>query len=45
MATEEEGTKKKDHEVLQDYEVLPENYANCDLSFKIIVIGNSGKKQ
>ena len=38
MATEEEGKKKL------EYEVLPENYATCDLSFKIIVIGNSGKK-
>ena len=36
---EEEGTKKI------EYEVLPEYYATCDLSFKIIVIGNSGKNQ
>ena len=26
-------------------EVLPEDYANYDLSFKIIVIGNSGKNK
>jgi hypothetical protein len=26
-----------------DVEVLPEDYASYDLSFKIIVIGNSGK--
>ena len=26
------------------YEILPEDYPNYDLSFKIIVIGNSGKK-
>ncbi len=25
-----------------DIEILPEDYANYDLSFKIIVIGNSG---
>ena len=28
----------------QDYELLPETYPKYDLSFKIIVIGNSGKK-
>jgi hypothetical protein len=27
----------------RDVEVLPEDYASYDLSFKIIVIGNSGK--
>ena len=34
-------------EVLQkrEYEVLPEDYANYDLSFKLIVIGNSGNKK
>ena len=26
-----------------DYEILREDYPNYDLSFKIIVIGNSGK--
>ena len=36
MSTEEEGTQKK------EYQVLPENYPNYDLSFKIILIGNSG---
>ena len=25
------------------YEILPEDYARYDLSFKLIVIGNSGK--
>jgi hypothetical protein len=25
-------------------EILPEDYANSDLSFKIIVIGDSGKE-
>ena len=29
----------------KNYEILPENYPNYDLSFKIIVIGNSGKKK
>jgi len=28
----------------KDYEILPEDYPNYDLSFKLIVIGNSGKK-
>ena len=32
--SEEEGEK--------DYEILREDYPNYDLSFKIIVIGNSG---
>jgi len=27
-----------------DYEILSEEYPQYDLSFKIIVIGNSGKK-
>jgi len=27
----------------KEYEVLPEDYARYDLSFKIVVIGNSGK--
>ena len=26
----------------KDYELLDENYQNYDLSFKVIVIGNSG---
>ena len=29
----------------ENYEILPEDYQNYDLSFKIIVIGNSGKKK
>ena len=28
----------------EDYEILNEEYAQYDLSFKIIVIGNSGKE-
>ena len=24
-------------------EILPENYSNCDYTFKIIIIGDSGK--
>ena len=35
----EAGTEKKQ----TDYEILREDYPNYDLSFKIIVIGNSGK--
>ena len=27
----------------KEYEILPEDYARYDLSFKIVVIGNSGK--
>ena len=36
MAEKEEGQRKR------EYEVLPEDYVNYDLSFKLIVIGNSG---
>ena len=39
MSTEENKNNARD----RDYEVLPEDYASYDLSFKIIVIGNSGK--
>ena len=27
----------------KEYEILKENYPNSDLSFKVIIIGNSGK--
>ena len=29
--------------IKKDYELLREDYPNYDLSFKVIVIGNSGK--
>ena len=29
----------------KDYQVLGEDYPNYDYSFKVIVIGNSGKKK
>ena len=38
MAEKVEGQRKR------EYEVLPEDYVNYDLSFKLIVIGNSGNK-
>ena len=37
--TQESSTPEKPE---LDYELLRENYPNYDLSFKIIVIGNSG---
>ena len=37
MANEEKNEEEKQYELLKD------DYPNCDLSFKIIVIGNSGK--
>ena len=37
MATEETASPEK------DYELLGEDYPTYDYSFKIIVIGNSGK--
>jgi len=38
MAEIEEKTDEE-----KEYEILKEDYPNYDLSFKIIVIGNSGK--
>jgi len=40
--TQDLENQQKDQE--KDYELLPETYPKYDLSFKIIVIGNSGKK-
>ena len=47
MSAEEENTEKKEGEEQsgKDYEILREDYPNYDLSFKIIVIGNSGKQK
>ena len=37
------SSEKKNSDVdNKNYEVLPEDYSSYDLSFKIIVIGNSG---
>ena len=42
---EYEQEQEKENQNNKDYEILREDYPNYDLSFKIIVIGNSGKKQ
>ena len=34
---------KEEEDIKKGCEVLPEDFASYDLSFKIIVIGNSGK--
>ena len=39
----ENESKPEEEQIEKDYEVLREDYQNYDLSFKIIVIGNSGK--
>ena len=49
MSTEETESKEqeqetKKEEIQKDYELLREDYPNYDLSFKVIVIGNSGKR-
>jgi hypothetical protein len=31
-------------ERIENYEILPEDNSNYDISFKIIIIGDSGKK-
>ena len=38
---EEQKEEKKEEE--QEFEIQRDDYQNIDLSFKIIVIGNSGK--
>ena len=42
MTTDENNQENDQND--QGYEILREDYPNYDLSFKIIVIGNSGKK-
>ena len=34
--------KENDNNIVKDYEILGEDYSECDLAFKIIIIGNSG---
>ena len=41
MEKEKENNKEKDK---LDYEILLEDFSYFDLSFKLIVIGDSGKK-
>ena len=41
MKKEKENNKEKDK---LDYEILLEDFSYFDLSFKLIVIGDSGKK-
>ena len=38
-----EAEVENEQENEQKYEILKEDYPNYDLSFKLIVIGNSGK--
>ena len=40
----EENKEEKENQTNEEYESLSEEYPQYDLSFKIIVIGNSGKK-
>ena len=41
MESNNEIVKEKD---LNDYEVLRDDYPSYDIAFKVIVIGDSGKK-
>ena len=45
MSEEENENETKKEENDKGYEILREDYPNYDLSFKIIVIGNSGKQK
>ena len=42
MESNKEPDKDKD---LNDYEVLRDDYPTYDLAFKVIIIGDSGKKK
>ena len=44
MATNTDENNQENDQNDKGYEILREDYPNYDLSFKIIVIGNSGKK-
>ena len=44
VPTEEKEEKEEKQQKDERIEILREDYPNYDLSFKIIVIGNSGKK-
>lgn len=39
----QEGNTNNDQNSNKEYEILSEDHPNYDLSFKVIVIGNSGK--
>ena len=41
MSADNDESTSKDN-IQKDYEILREDYPNYDLSFKVIVIGNSG---
>ena len=41
--TPQEENTKNSQNANKEYEILSEDHPNYDLSFKIIVIGNSGK--
>ena len=41
---EEENNQENENQDKLDYEILFEDFSYFDLSFKLIVIGNSGKK-
>ena len=41
-----ESTKESDiDKALNDYEILRDDYPTYDLAFKVIIIGDSGKKK
>lgn len=44
MSSNDEATiiSSNEQNFLKEYEILKEDYSNYDLSFKVIIIGNSG---
>ncbi len=42
MSEDDNGSAPTTETEKKDYEILREDYPNYDLSFKVIVIGNSG---
>jgi hypothetical protein len=44
MSSNDEATivSSNERNSIKEYEILKEDYSNYDLSFKVIIIGNSG---
>ena len=42
MSIENDNKSQSEENTKKDYEILGEDYPNHDISFKVIVIGNSG---
>ena len=43
MSSEEDNQEPNEGNLEKDYQILKDDYPNYDLTFKLIVIGNSSK--